>query len=665
MGAGTSRGHHLIPLHLIHCLQMRPQTVWLAAMLHITLIATAQNPSLVSLDTLTVSALRTDMPARETGRHITVLEGKDIQQLPVSTLDELLRYVPGVEAQSRGAFGVQSDFSMRGATFSQVLVLIDGMRVNDPLTAHFNSNLPVNPREIARIEILKGPAAAMYGADAMGGVIHIITKLYASRVPKGVDYDVQGAVGQYGLLSTTGFVSVKKGKSAGTAGFMRHQADGHPLPTGDSARFNVNTLSLAYRYSINEQTRLIARTGFDYRDFNARYFYTRSPFDESVETTQAWWNHLHLQHHARRSSWTADLGYRWNSDYFLFNAAFPPANEHITALINGQLHHQYRKSDRLRTAAGMQATRRSIVSNDRGNHTEWQTALYGAAYWQPVATLSVNAGLRGDLDENYGFEMSPQLSMAWQANRHTLRLAAGRSIRAADFTERFISTNLAGPLSSGRNLGNPDLSAEQAWSAEVGVDIRPASWWEINATTYARKSTNLIDYVITGYDAIPRQENLTPGASYLFATNIAQVNTLGAEISLWAQQQWRTITLSGRAGYNINRITPNEPVNAKYITGQARHLVNGSLEIRHQLGTLSFTGLYKVRDEEEVPAINAFITADYMVWHMRAEMNLWQQRLFYSLQIHNLFNENYADILGAQMPGRWWNTGLRWRTAAR
>ncbi len=99
----------------------------------------------------------------------------------MQSIDELLRYVPGVEVQSRGPMGTQADFTIRGGTFQQVLVILDGIRLNDPLTGHFSSYIPISPAEIDRIEVLKGASSAIYGTEAVGGVIHIISKTFATK----------------------------------------------------------------------------------------------------------------------------------------------------------------------------------------------------------------------------------------------------------------------------------------------------------------------------------------------------------------------------------------------------------------------------------------------------------------------------------------------------
>ena len=162
-----------------------------------------------SLDTLLVETTRIPLKNNETGRCINILTKKDIEKLPATTFYELLQTISGVEIQSRGGFGVQGDIVMRGSTFSQVLVLIDGMRINDPLTGHFNCYIPISNMEIERIEILKGAGGAMYGPDAVGGVINIITRGFNS-LENGTSFTGNFNIGEQNLVSSSLGVFHKK-----------------------------------------------------------------------------------------------------------------------------------------------------------------------------------------------------------------------------------------------------------------------------------------------------------------------------------------------------------------------------------------------------------------------------------------------------------------------
>src|SRR5688572_7647817 len=133
------------------------------------------------LDPVTITSSLVSKPVSQTGRNLITIKGEEFSRLPVNSIDELLRYLPGLEVQMRGPMGAQSDIVLRGGTFQQVLVIIDGVRLNDANTGHFSSYIPISPAEIDRIEILKGASSAVYGSEAVGGVIHIITKTFAAR----------------------------------------------------------------------------------------------------------------------------------------------------------------------------------------------------------------------------------------------------------------------------------------------------------------------------------------------------------------------------------------------------------------------------------------------------------------------------------------------------
>src|SRR5690625_1230836 len=126
-------------------------------------------------DSIVVTALRHSADVRQTGRRVAVITAADLQQLPVASFDELIRFVGGVETQTRGGFGVQSDVTMRGSSFDGVVILLDGVRLHDPQSGHFLSNFPIPLSEIARVEVVRGPAARRYGPDAVGGVIQFFT----------------------------------------------------------------------------------------------------------------------------------------------------------------------------------------------------------------------------------------------------------------------------------------------------------------------------------------------------------------------------------------------------------------------------------------------------------------------------------------------------------
>src|SRR6476469_550795 len=180
-----------------------------------------------ALNEVTVYGTRLDQVAGQTGRYVTVVPGRTLSQYPVASLDDLLRLLPAIEMQSRGNFGTPADITLRGSTFNQGLILLDGMRLTDPLTGHFAGYTPSTPAEIEQIEVVRGPGAALYGPDAVGGFINIVTKTFAAtHRPDHAEAEATFLAGEWNLKSTNaGFFAQQKGlRLAG--GVLNNSTDG-------------------------------------------------------------------------------------------------------------------------------------------------------------------------------------------------------------------------------------------------------------------------------------------------------------------------------------------------------------------------------------------------------------------------------------------------------
>lgn len=630
-------------------------------------IAQAQDQDGETLDTLVVSkevvisSSRVPQTAAGSGRSITTISERMINDTPAHTPDELLRYIPGVEVQSRGAFGTQSDFSLRGSTFSQVLVLVDGMRINEPLTAHLNSNIPVASSEIERIEVLHGPAAAQYGADAVGGVINIITRTFGGQPSEErTNAHLKGGYGQADLKMGKGGFYHSNENARFSGGGMWHQSPGQELSNGYNNRFNIANGSVSGGFKLNSNWDLALRTGYDYRDFNAKYYYTASPLDEATETVSVWWNQMRLQRSTQNSVTTLEGSLKRTNDEYIFNPEFP-GNRHTTTMGSMQLY-QYRSlSADWDVTYGVQLNNRMIRSTDRGDHSNLHYAGFTMLQWRPSNPMTVSGSLRLDHDDNYGTEVMPQLSFSYQRDKWILRASGGRSIRAPGYTERFISTNLAGPLAEGRNLGNPWLQAERAWSGETGIDLFPWENIRFSTTGFVRESNGLIDYVLTNSDQISNDGNLQGATNYLYAQNINSVTTAGLETELSINKNLGSDWLAnGTLGYSFTDFFGGENVASKYISNYARHMINAiaTLDKGAFNGTVSM--VWKKRQSAQNETIEAFKSSIYSMWNVKFGYDV-THNISLGLQVDNVFDQKNQDILGAQMPGRWALGTLSWR----
>ncbi len=616
--------------------------------------------STIVLDTVVISTSRMPVHRAETGRNYSVIEGKSIKDLPANSVDELLRYLPGFEAQSRNGFGVQSDFIIRGSTFNQVLVVIDGIRMNDPLTGHFNSYIPISPAEIERIEILRGPASSIYGPDAVGGVINIITKTFSFQENESTAY-IEGRVGQNELYTVNLGGYTHQGNLDIAGGYQSNNSTGQELPTGVNNYFNIHTASLSLAYNFKNDWKLATRAGYGYRDFSAQFFYTQSELDLSTEQVENWWSQTSLMKKKGNSITDIDLSFKQTDDVFEFNPAFPSINEHRTRQTMAQLNRFTGLNKNWRISYGLQLSHRNIESSDRGNHEDLHAGAYGIVDYSGIRNLILNLGMRVDYDQNYALETCPQFSFSYLLKNLLFRGTVGRGIRAPDYTERFVSTNIEGPLTPGRNLGNPDLVAESSWSYEIGVDYQIARGVKLVSTAFARSSENLIDYVVTNSNDISNNENLVPDADYLYATNIEKATTYGIEAELWMVRWINSKSrIETTLGYTWLETGSESGVVSKYIANHASNLFTAGLLYNLGRWNLGLTGLYKIRDKDKADAINQALEGTYMVWNLKTSVRVLDElRLVF--EVLNVFDEQYADILGAQMPGRWASLGLSWK----
>ena len=607
----------------------------------------------INLDPLSVTNSRTQQKISETGRSITVIEGKLIRQLPVNSLDDLLKYVSSVEIQQRGPAGAQADIVIRGGTFQQVLVLMDGIKLNDPITGHFSAYMPIVASQIERIEILKGPAAAAYGSEAVGGVINIISKTFAAfKKEKTTTGSAGVSAGEYGFLSANaGFHQTNKKINYSLAA-QSTNAKGQLLRGSNRGYFHNNILSANAAIELKNNWKLLAHSSYDSRDFAAQNFYTTFVSDTATEKVNTWWNHVKLQHTNSRSTDEIDVAYKKTSDHYLFNPK-AIANDNNSGLLSLQYVHTQTLSKQLFYNAGIMAEQKNIRSNDRGNHDNTHFAAFGSVIYK-LKNLTLNPGVRIVQDKNYGVELLPQANIAYRAGKLALRANAGKSIRSADFTERYNNYNKV--LVRSGNIGNPDLQTENSWSYETGADLL-LNKFKFSAAWFYRNQDDVIDWVATPYASMPRKENLIPTGSYALAKNIKQVNTSGLELEVNFRQRFnKTHQLYVNASATFLRSTSSDSIPSFYIISHAKTLLQQTVVYSIKDFSFSLTSIYKERNPQNAPGIKAFTSRDY--WLVNAKVSYRYKMVDAFVAVNNIGNIDYSDLLGSKMPQSWTTAGL-------
>jgi iron complex outermembrane receptor protein len=249
--------------------------------------------------------------------------------------------------------------------------------------------------------------------------------------------------------------------------------------------------------------------------------------------------------------------------------------------------------------------------------------------------------------------LSPQINISYLVKKLNIRGGIGKSIRAADYTERYVSTNLS-YLSPNRSLGNPNLEEEKSWNFEAGVDYFFSSSFKLSGTLFYRFGDRSIDYVATLGREINTKVKLDSNGTYFYAQNLPIVNTVGFEAEMY--YQWN---INDKSAFNVNLgftyLSTQNPQGevSKYVSSHANYLINGNLEYNFSIFNVGFSGLWKDRKTAFSDAIGMKLSPMYAVLNGVIGFSFLKNKLQVELEVMNIFNVDYQDILGAIMPGRW------------
>ena len=622
-----------------------------------------------SLDTTTISSSRLQTKYKETGKTVQIISAKDIENYPVNSIEDLLVDLAGVNLNARSGFGVQTDIGLRGSTFSQVLVLIDNQRLNDGLTSHFNNNIPIALSEIQQIEVIKGPSGVGYGNDAVGGVIHIKTKTYMAQPDLGFNFYGKSSLGQYGLKNHDLGVFLNTKKWAFSAATKQLKADGQELanpnfglnPNGDSLynkRFDVKNYTVAGTFFKNAW-KIYVRGAMDVRDFDAKYFYTASTYDESVEMVKAYWLQSAVIYKTEKQLTEFNIGYKNNTDSFDFNPLFT-VNGHLTQRLNATIT-QNRNWKSTKFAYGIQYDQNSIESSDRGNHDNFSIAAFAQSRLSFKDKILVVLGARVENDDYYGLNFVPQVTGTYITKSVIYRTSVGQSLRNPDYTERFVNFNTA-TVAPNRNIGNPDVKPEKSFSADFNADWKVTSKFRLSQSIFYRTSNNLIDYFVTNSNTISNITNLMADTTYYYTRNLSNSNTLGYEMSgKYTLLETDTSYVKFAVDYTYMLTNNKEGEVSKYIANHPIQIISPRVTVRYNRFRASLSGNYLTRNPEEIPSILGEVKNQYFLVNAKLSYKppLVPARVF--VECRNLLNTEYQEILGAQMPGRWIYGGLMWR----
>ncbi len=554
------------------------------------------------------------IPSEETeiGRNVTIIKREEIDKLPVKSVSEILKYVCGLDFQERANFGIQADISLRGSTFQQVLILVDGVRVNDLQTAHHNIDIPIPVENVERIEILHGTGSSLYGADALGGVINIIT-----RNPERTSLSGKFSYHDFHTSSGTAGIELKGNKISNSFSIQRDSSRGF-MDDRDFSNFSIFEKFYTSFNSVNFEVKL----GHGRKNFGAFDFYTPGMKFPSRELTRTDFISLNLDWKISKLYLTQKFYYRFHFDRFLLDQNRPSFYTNETS--NKTLGTNFiLRSENF--VLGFEGVKEEFESIKSGNHSNIRSSLFFEAKKNFSKKLIANLGIREDFHETYGWFFSPDLSIAYILSSNLkLRFSAGRSFRAPSYTELYYKDPA--------NIGNSNLKPEKGEELEIGLDSYFKNF-ETKLSLFKREEKDIIDWI------------KRDGKWY--AENIRKRNVRGVEFS--TKKDFSHFRFYLKSSFFDFKEKDGEK-NYKYGFRIPKNITDLTLSfIPTPSISLNFHFLYKKRFNEP----------SYLLLDAKIVKRIGGIEIF--LEGINLTNKRYEDIKGVPMPGRWIGGGIQWK----
>jgi outer membrane cobalamin receptor len=562
--------------------------------------------------TVTVLGSAAPISLGESSRTAVVL---DTQQHPLvfESLEDYLRTDASVDIQQRAPAGVLSDISVRGASFEQTLVLLNGLRMDSAETSHFNLDLPAPLAALGSINVLHGAGSTLYGSDAIGGVVDFTTwkpEVDSLRLRAGTGSFGESQQAALGALVGKHWSEVIAADRNFSTGFI---ADRDYRTTDASA-----------------DTRLASRLGStelllagDDRAFGAAQFYGDY---NSWERTKGWFTGLTQQFNSHIG---AAIGYRRHSDIFLLERDQPTGykNQHIDDGFEGSLRDRHEILRNTTLLTGLEETTDHIQSTNLGEHGRNRGAGYGEIEWRIPDRGSLSAGLREELFSGGRWVSSPVAAATlWLHHLFKLRASTGYGFRIPTYIDLYYSDPTT--------LGNPNLKPESAWNFESGVDWYPTSRIGAWLTVFYSRQKDTIDYT-----------RASPSDPWQ-ASNLSGLHFSGAESAV----DWR-VTHTSQLKFSWTLLTGAQ--NALHGL-ESEYVFN--YPVNDARAEWRWSPTRSILFESRLGVVQRYQQTPYPVWDESLAREGGRVRPY--LQITNLSNTGYDEILNVRMPGRGFTGGV-------
>lgn len=435
----------------------------------------------------------------------------EIAHLPITNVADILAYLSGVDIRSRGASNSQTDISMRGGTFDQVIVLLNGIPLQDTQTGHYTLNIPISSELIERIEVLQGTGANMTGA--LTGAINIITRkaqedTYTMTLSAGTNGDIHPAFsGSWARKDVFINTSVEYGRSEGYYAPNANDKEHSALQNTD--------YQLANLYFQTRWRGLDVQAGAQYKDAGLGTGYGYASTDQ-FDATRTMFVSSQYEHFFDNWKIDATLAYRGQHDrYEWYRGTI--TNRHWTHNTQAAFDAQYLWPFAGGvTRFGVAFRDEYISSTNMGKHNRWQATLHAEQQfrWRFLSASLSLAGHYNSWCKWYGSGIA-HIDCKFDHGRGVVYLDASHSLRMPTWTDMYYH--------AGVQRGNTNLKAERAWQICLGGQYnrrwKDAGQLHLAADIYYRWGQDIIDW------------NYNETDSLIYATNHNKINTFGIDIT--------------------------------------------------------------------------------------------------------------------------------------
>ena len=573
-----------------------------------------------NLKEVIVSTSKLEIPFSKNFRTLTVISSNYIKSSPATNVSDLLQEITGIDVRRRGVGGIQGDLYIRGGGFDQTLLLVDGMKMDDVQTGHHTLNMILPLYLIERIEIIKGPAARIFGQNAFNGAINIVTKDVIGEIGK-ADFIVNeisyGSFEQKNISASTKIITSKVKTLVSYSG---NRSDGYRHNTD----FKKNSYFVKSSIKSNGfPVDIIA--SFTENKFGANGFYASPSATEQYEETQASLIGLSTSIKSEKFIISPKLYWRRGQDEYIYIRDNPSIyrNLHKTNKVSAELSGSYFSNSGV-TGFGIDLSTVNISSNNLGEHDRNTVSAYIDHTFKLFdEKLVASPGISASYFSDMSFHSFPGIDLGYNlSSSFKLYSNIGKTYRIPTYTDLYYSDRTT--------VGNENLNPESATSTELGFKYDTSNL-KITGALFNREAKNIIDYV-------KENEN-----DLWNAVNIGSLKTTGFELDFRYNFKNQNYFNLGYTNIRDNNYITN--INfSKYSLNSFKHQLVSKFNLSY-LKNISHSIVYKYLERSD--------NSNYSILDSKI---IYKKGLF--IYVNNILDAAYSETNLVPMPGRNFLVGI-------